>query len=71
MVKGRDMYVAYTRFGEDARDVLRLCEHESPPTPNHKNGEVLIKVLVRHVALHCMTLRSFVNTTPNSIRLSN
>jgi NADPH:quinone reductase-like Zn-dependent oxidoreductase len=38
------MYVAYSRFGQDARKVLQLCEHHSIPTPNRRNNEVLIRV---------------------------
>jgi NADPH:quinone reductase-like Zn-dependent oxidoreductase len=38
------MYVAYSRFGQDARKVLQLCEHHSMPTPNRRNNEVLIRV---------------------------
>jgi NADPH:quinone reductase-like Zn-dependent oxidoreductase len=38
------MYVAYSRFGQDARKVLQLCEHHSIPTPRRRSNEVLIRV---------------------------
>ena len=50
-VNGHYMYVAYSRFGEDAREVIQLCEHQSPPTPNTRNGEVLVKILVSFILL--------------------
>ena len=43
---GYYMYVAYSRFGEDARDVIQLCEHVAMPVPNTKGNEVLVKVKV-------------------------
>ena len=39
---GHYMYVAYSRYGTDAKKVIQLCEHPSVPTPS--NGEVLIRV---------------------------
>ena len=44
---GYYMYVAYSRFGEDAREVIQLCEHVAMPVPNTKASEVLVKVKVR------------------------
>jgi NADPH:quinone reductase-like Zn-dependent oxidoreductase len=38
------MYVAYSRFSDQADEVLQLCEHASIPSPNRKVGEVLVKV---------------------------
>jgi len=38
------MYVAYSRYGRDAQEVLQLCEHSSLPSPNSRNGEVLIRI---------------------------
>jgi NADPH:quinone reductase-like Zn-dependent oxidoreductase len=49
-IEGHYMYVAYSRFGGQAREVLQLCEHESFPTPNHRNGEVLVKVMASIVS---------------------
>jgi len=40
------MYIAYSRFGAKASDVLQLCEHQALPTPNKHHGELLIKILV-------------------------
>ncbi|KAG7340647.1 alcohol dehydrogenase [Nitzschia inconspicua] len=41
---GHYMYVAYSRFDDDAQQVLQLCEHQSLPQPNARNGEVMIRV---------------------------
>jgi NADPH:quinone reductase-like Zn-dependent oxidoreductase len=41
---GRYMYVAYSRYDVDAQKVLQLCEHPSLPTPNTRNGELLIRI---------------------------
>jgi NADPH2:quinone reductase len=38
------MYVAYSRFSDQADEVLQLCELASIPSPNRKVGEVLVKV---------------------------
>jgi len=38
------MYVAYSRFGENAQNVIQLCEHHSIPNPSHRKNEVLIRV---------------------------
>jgi NADPH:quinone reductase-like Zn-dependent oxidoreductase len=40
---GHYMYVAYSRYGTNAKKVIQLCEHPSIPTPS-SNGEVLIRV---------------------------
>jgi NADPH:quinone reductase-like Zn-dependent oxidoreductase len=41
---GHYMYVAYSRFGDDAQNVLQLCEHQTLPAPNSRHNEVLIRV---------------------------
>ena len=51
--EGHYMYVAYSRFGEDARDVIQICEHASVPIPSTRSGEVLVKVLVS-VFISCL-----------------
>lgn len=38
------MYVAYSRFGETAQNVIQLCEHHSIPNPSRRKNEVLIRV---------------------------
>jgi hypothetical protein len=48
-IDGHYMYVAFSRFGEDPRKVIQLCEHASMPVPNPRAGEILVKVLVRFV----------------------
>ena len=50
IVDGTHMYVGYSRFGDHARDVLQLCEHQSLPTINTRGGEVLIKVLASSIS---------------------
>jgi NADPH:quinone reductase-like Zn-dependent oxidoreductase len=48
--EGHYMYVAYSRFGEDAKDVIQLCEHETIPSANSRAGEVLVKVMASTVS---------------------
>jgi NADPH:quinone reductase-like Zn-dependent oxidoreductase len=48
--EGHYMYVAYSRFGEDAKDVIQLCEHGSIPTANSRAGEVLVKVMASTIS---------------------
>lgn len=43
-LQGHYMYVAYSRFGRDARKVIQLCEHQSLPVPTSRTGDVLIRV---------------------------
>ena len=49
-LEGHYMYVAYSRFGEKAQDVIQLCEHASIPSSNHRAGEVLVQVLASNVS---------------------
>lgn len=41
---GHYMYVAYSRFDDDAQRVLQLCEHQTLPEPRSRNGEVMVRV---------------------------
>ncbi|KAL3925865.1 MAG: hypothetical protein SGILL_000114 [Bacillariaceae sp.] len=43
-LNGHYMYVAYSRFGNDAQRILQLCEHQTIPAPNPRQSEVLIRV---------------------------
>jgi hypothetical protein len=65
--QGHYMYVAYSRFGEEARDVLQLCEHQSLPTPG--KGEVLVKVQVRLVSQRLLCLCNIATATATAIAM--
>ena len=56
-LEGHYMYVAYSRFGNDPRSVLQLCEHPSVPQPDTRNGEVLVKVQASTVTTLDCTIR--------------
>ena len=43
-------YVAYSQFGEDAQQVLKLCEHHTMPVPDRRKGEILIKILASTIS---------------------
>lgn len=51
------MYVAYSRFSDKADEVIQICEHSSRPTPNHKAGEVLVKVRSSSVSISDCDIR--------------
>ena len=38
------MYVAYSQFGQEAHNVLKLCGQPSIPTPDRRKGEILIRI---------------------------
>jgi len=38
------MYVAYSQFGQDAQNVLKLCGHHTMPTPDRRMGEIMIRI---------------------------
>jgi len=42
--KGQYMYVAYSQFGADAQKILKLCGHNSPPSPDLRRNEVQVKI---------------------------
>ena len=44
------MYVAYSRVGEDAKDVIQLCEHGSILSANCRAGEVRVKIMASTIS---------------------
>ena len=59
--EGHYMYVAYSRFGDDPKEVLQLCEHQCLPVANSKNNEVLIKVQVSSLCRHNRICFNFIS----------
>ena len=51
------MYVAYSRFADDAQKVLQLCEHQTLPAPNSRHNELLIRVESSYVSMADCAIR--------------
>ncbi len=47
---GPYMYVAYSRFGDNSKDVLQLCEHRTVPKANTRQGQMLVKILAATIS---------------------
>ena len=52
------MYVAYSQFGQDAQNILKVCGHHTMPTPNRRKGEIMIRIYASTVsAIDCAIRR--------------
>eukprot|EP00934_Nitzschia_sp_Nitz4_P001828 Nitzschia sp. Nitz4//scaffold256_size27904//7299//10763//NITZ4_008167-RA/size27904-processed-gene-0.12-mRNA-1//-1//CDS//3329544405//1828//frame0 len=49
-VHGHYMYVAYSRFGDNSKNVIQLCEHQSKPIPDPRNAELMVKVTAASIS---------------------